>query len=101
MKIWIREDGDKKTQRWSKIFFSEMEGFEKWRILGVTRGCEIVFVNWGYLYDDKLCVLYYAPKRNSMRFVDLESTYPEERRRHNSITIWTLPDHVENTMRLY
>ncbi|CAL9246147.1 unnamed protein product [Arabidopsis halleri] len=101
VEIWVREDGDQKTQIWSKIFFYEMEGFEKWRVSGVTRGGEIVFVNTVYFSDDKLCVLYYDPKRNSIRYVDFEGIYSKERRRHNSVLIWTLPDHVENTMRLY
>lgn len=84
-----------------QAFFYEMEGFEKWRVSGVTRGGEIVFVNTVYFSDDKLCVLYYDPKRNSIRYVDFEGIYSKERRRHNSVLIWTLPDHVENTMRLY
>ncbi|EFH54351.1 hypothetical protein ARALYDRAFT_324165 [Arabidopsis lyrata subsp. lyrata] len=101
VEIWVREDGHQKTQIWSKLFFYEMEGFEKWRVSGVTRGGEIVFVNTVYFSDDKLCVLYYDPKRNSIIYVDFEGIYSKERRRHNSVLIWTLPDHVENTMRLY
>ncbi|EOA34823.1 hypothetical protein CARUB_v10022401mg, partial [Capsella rubella] len=49
-----------------------------------------------------LWVLYYDPERNCIRYMDLEGTHPIERRHHqNSIIVWTFPDYVENTMRLY
>ncbi|XP_023643235.1 LOW QUALITY PROTEIN: putative F-box protein At5g50220 [Capsella rubella] len=104
MEIWIRDDGDhdQKTQGWSKIFLYEMEGFDKWSISGVTRYGEIVFVNRMYSSNDRLWVLYYDPERNCIRYMDLEGTHPIERRHHqNSIIVWTFPDYVENTMRLY
>ncbi|KAL1191505.1 putative F-box protein [Cardamine amara subsp. amara] len=99
--IWVREDGDQKTQGWSNLFFYEMEGFDKWRVSGVTRGGEIVFANMLCFPNDKLWVFYYDPNRNSLRYADLECTYSEERRCHDAIIISTLPELVENTMRLY
>ncbi|KAL1201270.1 putative F-box protein [Cardamine amara subsp. amara] len=45
MEIWVREDGDHKTQGWSNIFFYEIEDFERWYFSGVTRGGEIVLCN--------------------------------------------------------
>lgn len=96
IEIWVME-----TQGWSKIFFDEMDGFFKKRILGATRGGEIAFVKWGYLSYDNLCILYYDPKLKSKRCVDLEEFYPKDKRRNNRILIWTIPDYVENTMCLY
>ncbi|CAA7055536.1 unnamed protein product [Microthlaspi erraticum] len=102
VEIWVMENAEKKTQRWSKIFFYEMAGFEKWCVPGVTRGGEIVFSNSGCLYDnDVLRVFYYNPNCNSMRYVDLEDIYPKESRPKTSLFIWTIPDYVENTMCLY
>lgn len=96
LEIWVME-----TQGWSKIFFSdEMEGSNKWCSMGVTRGGEIVLVKCAYRTQDMLCVLYYDPEQKSKRYVDLESIYPKEKRRADCI-IWTAPDYVENTMRLY
>ncbi|CAE6235050.1 unnamed protein product [Arabidopsis arenosa] len=96
LEIWVME-----TQGWSKIFFSdEMEGSNKWCSMGVTRGGEIVLVKCAYRTQDMLFVLYYDPERKSNRYVDLESIYPKEKRRTDCI-IWTVPDYVENTMRLY
>ncbi|XP_013651915.1 probable F-box protein At3g56670 [Brassica napus] len=102
IEIWVMENANKETtQGWSMIFFYEMEGFKRWRILGATRGSEIVFVQPGYLSSDKLWVLYYDPKQNSMRYVDLKGTYPEEKRGYTSTIIWSALDYVDNTMCLY
>ncbi|KAG7634664.1 hypothetical protein ISN44_As03g048470 [Arabidopsis suecica] len=99
------KDAKKETQGWSRIFFHEMHGFSNWRILGATCGGEILFAKWMYCiyhYEDKLlCVLYYEPKRNSMRGVDVEGTLPNDTRRYRFVIIWTIPDHVQNTMYLY
>ncbi|EFH40387.1 hypothetical protein ARALYDRAFT_331550 [Arabidopsis lyrata subsp. lyrata] len=67
--IWVME-----TQGWSKIFF---KGSIKWRILDATHDGEIVLVRWGYLSYDRLCVLYYDPKRNTKRYVDFEGIFPK------------------------
>jgi len=103
--IWVMKDAKKETQGWSRIFFHEMHGFSNWRILGATCGGEILFAKWMYCiyhYEDKLlCVLYYEPKRNSMRGVDVEGTLPNDTRRYRFVIIWTIPDHVQNTMYLY
>lgn len=97
LEIWVME-----TQGWSKVCFTEMEGSNKWCSMGVTRGGEIVFVKCAYNTKDILRVLYYDPKQKSFRYVvlDLEGIYPKGKRR-NDCTIWTVPDYVENTMRLY
>ncbi|ESQ44863.1 hypothetical protein EUTSA_v10010905mg [Eutrema salsugineum] len=99
VEIWVME-----KQGWSKIFFCEMEGFQEWRVTGVTRGSEIVFTKLnGYFFHHRLCVYYYDPKRNSMRCVDLEDYYTEEGSRNYYMykcrtSVLTLLDHVENTM---
>ncbi|CAH8268845.1 unnamed protein product [Arabidopsis lyrata] len=83
------KDAEKETQGWSRIFFYEMHGFSNWRLLGATRGGEIVFGELRYrLYNEKLLrVLYYDPKLNSMRYVDLEGTLPKDRRRYDFTSI--------------
>lgn len=83
------EDAGKKTQRWSKIFFYEMEGFDDWLISDVTRAGEIVFFNEP---RDMLRICYYDPKCNSVRYVDLEDIYPKERERDKPLQIKTFPD---------
>lgn len=99
MEIWImEEDSEKKTQRWSKIFFYEMEGFDDWLISDVTRAGEIVFFNEP---RDMLRICYYDPKRNSVRYVDLKENYPKERGCDKALLIRTFPDYAENTMCLY
>ena len=99
MEIWImEEDAEKKTQRWSKIFFYEMGGFGNWLISDVTRAGEIVFINKPL---DTLRICYYDPKRNSVRYVDLKDSYPKERGWDKSLLIRTFPDYAENTMCLY
>ncbi|CAL9243151.1 unnamed protein product [Arabidopsis halleri] len=95
VEIWVME-----TQGWSKIFFSEMECFNKLCSMGVTRGGEIVFTKCVYRTQQRLGVFYFDPKLDSKRYVDLEGIYPKEKRRTDCI-IWTVPDYVENTMRLY
>ncbi|KAG7537352.1 F-box domain [Arabidopsis suecica] len=97
VEIWVMENDDEKKQEWSKIFFYETEGFEKWHIAGATRGGEIVFVNKELQCYQTLYVYYYDPKRNSMRSVEVEGTMY---RRKHLVHIWAVPDHVENTMRL-
>ncbi|KAG7593677.1 F-box associated interaction domain, partial [Arabidopsis thaliana x Arabidopsis arenosa] len=101
VEIWVMEDADQK-QEWSKIIFYEMEGFENWRIAGVTLGGEIVFVNAMLKCYETLYVFYYDPKRNSMRCVEVEGTMVEdiERERKHLLLIWAVPNLVENTMRL-
>ncbi|KAL1208076.1 putative F-box protein [Cardamine amara subsp. amara] len=95
VEVWVME-----TQGWSKILSIEMEGSDKWRSMGVNRGGEIVFVNLApYKSHEVLCVLYYDLNRNSKRYVELEGIYPKKI--NNVISIWTVPDFVENTMRLY
>ncbi|KAG2307615.1 hypothetical protein Bca4012_083388 [Brassica carinata] len=96
--LTLMEDAEKKTQRWSKIFFYEMEGFDDWLISNVTRAGEIVFFNEP---RDTLRICYYDPKRNSVRYVDLKDSYPEERGRDKALHIKTFPDYAENTMCLY
>ncbi|CAN7016522.1 unnamed protein product [Brassica oleracea var. botrytis] len=99
MEIWImEEDAEKKTQRWSKIFYYEMEGFDNWLVSDVTRAGEIVFFNEP---RDTLRICYYDPKRNSVRYVDLKDSYPKERGCDKALLVRTFPDYAENTMCLY
>ncbi|CAA7060485.1 unnamed protein product [Microthlaspi erraticum] len=99
VEIWVRGDGDQKIQGWSKIFFYDMEGFEKRYISGVTRDGEIVFVDFGYGPDVPLRVLCYDPMQNSVRDVDLGGTWPG--RRKTTIISGFFQCFVENTMGLY
>ncbi|CAL9246134.1 unnamed protein product [Arabidopsis halleri] len=102
IEIWVMKDAEKETQGWSRIFFYKMQGFQNWCILDATRGGEIVLGKRRYLYECELLrVLYYDPKRNSIRCVNLEGTLPKDKRRYDFTSIWTVPDHVENTMCLY
>ncbi|XP_010485063.1 PREDICTED: putative F-box protein At1g32420 [Camelina sativa] len=96
VEIWVME-----TQGWSKIIFSDQVNVPKsWCSMGVANGGEIVFVERPYRIKDKLCVFYYDPKKISRtRHVYLESIYPKKR--NTDCIIWTVPDYVENTMRLY
>ncbi|KAG7605570.1 F-box associated domain type 3 [Arabidopsis thaliana x Arabidopsis arenosa] len=96
VEIWVMKN-DEKKQEWSKIFFYEMAGFEKWHIARATPSGEIVFVNRLLLSCQTLYVYYYGPKRNSMRRVEVEGT---KYRRKHLVHICPVPDHVENTMRL-
>ncbi|CAH8392930.1 unnamed protein product [Eruca vesicaria subsp. sativa] len=105
VEIWVMEHTKEKTQEWSKIFFyKEMVSFEDWFSKGVTRGGEIVFVynrsghnNRG----DALCVSYYDPVRNSMRYEDIESISKKKLKPEDIIFKCAVIDHVENTMRLF
>ncbi|EOA25683.1 hypothetical protein CARUB_v10019034mg [Capsella rubella] len=98
VEIWVME-----TQGWSKCFFCEMWGFQRWFISGATRGGEIVFVESRHFSFNMLRVFYYDPKRNSMRYVDLENCYTEKGSCNKGYisTISTVPDHVDNTMGLH
>ncbi|KAL9308053.1 hypothetical protein AtNW77_Chr1g0036301 [Arabidopsis thaliana] len=79
-----------------------MEGLEKWYIDGVTHGGEIVFVHWGLKCYNALYVIYFNPKRNSMRYVEVEGAMVEniEDGHKCYLRTWAVPNPVENTMRL-
>ncbi|XP_010473482.1 PREDICTED: putative F-box protein At1g32420 [Camelina sativa] len=98
VEIWVME-----TQGWSKIIFSDQMNVPKsWCSISVTSGGEIVIARCWYRTKDELDAFYYDPKQKFMRLmrnVDLESIYPKGR--HTDCILWTVPDYVENTMRLY
>ncbi|XP_010507481.1 PREDICTED: putative F-box protein At5g50220 [Camelina sativa] len=75
MEIWVMEDVEKKTKGWSRIFFYEMEGFQKWHISSATRAGEIAFVDDSYLYDDLSCLLYYVISENQSRMLFTMAKY--------------------------
>lgn len=68
-------------------------------------------------YDDLLCVLYYDLKRNSMRYVNMEGIYPENRRcymstiynqddsrscgEHNMFVLFNLPNFFVTVLRFF
>ncbi|KAL1213786.1 putative F-box protein [Cardamine amara subsp. amara] len=79
-----------------------MEGFGGLNIAGATCGGEIVFVIKLSRCCKTLYVSYYGPKRNSLRYVQVEGTMVEETDHihHYRNRIWAVMDHVDNTMRL-
>ncbi|ESQ31620.1 hypothetical protein EUTSA_v10005381mg [Eutrema salsugineum] len=100
VEIWFMEQTDT-TQEWSRIFFHEqMVDLENWSGSGkgVTRGGEIVFFYNRARYQ--CIVAYYDPKRNSMRYEDINDIDPAEIKYRN-IFVTVVTDHVENTMCLY
>lgn len=104
VEIWVMEHTDEKTQEWSKIFFyEEMVSFKDWFSSGVTRGGEIVSVHIRPVHHnrDALCVSYYDPERNSMRYEDIDGISTKELKHKDILFKGVVTDHVENTMCLY
>ncbi|KAF8045118.1 hypothetical protein N665_5574s0001 [Sinapis alba] len=107
VEIWVMERTDhEKTQEWSKIFFyEEMVSFKDcWFTRCATRGGEIVFILFRPGHDhnrETLCVSYYDPERNSMRYEDIDGISMKKLKHKDILFKGVVTDHVENTMCLY